>query len=37
MTSIPKSFAKDEYDSLLITDITDLEPLFLQIDNIVLI
>ena len=38
MTSIPKSFAKDEYDSLLITYITDLDPLFFAIiDNIVLI
>ena len=28
---MPKSFAKDEYDSLLITDITDLDPLFFAI------
>ena len=38
MTSIPKSLAKDEKDSLFTTANTDFEPLFLEIiDKIVFI
>ena len=38
ITSIPRSFAKEEKDSLLTTENTDLEPLFFAIiDNIVFI
>ena len=38
ITSIPRSFAKEENESLLTTEKTDLEPLFFAIiDKIVLI